>query len=167
MRHTTPFPQILLSKRELPMSTFSNSTVSGLTLKSLIYFQFIFVYDEKVVQFDFFAYSCSVFPIPSIEQPVFFFPQYIFLNSFVVDWLNRSLWVYFWDLYSVVLIYLSVLCYYHIVLIAVALSIIPNQGARCLQLCSFFSKLLWLFQDFSCFHTDFIIICSSSGKKCH
>ena len=28
-----------------------------------------------------------------------------------------------------------------------------------------FLKIALAIQDFSCFHTDFIIICSSSGKK--
>ena len=56
--------------------------VLGLVFKSLIHFKFIFII-EKVVQFDFFAHSCPVFPKPFIEEAVFS-PLYI-LASFVID----------------------------------------------------------------------------------
>ena len=42
--------------------------VSGLTFKSLIHFEFIFVYGEKVVQFDSVVCSCPVFPTPFIDE---------------------------------------------------------------------------------------------------
>ena len=46
--------------------------VSGLTFKSLINFEFIFVYGvRKVIQFDYFACSCTVLPKPFMEEAVF------------------------------------------------------------------------------------------------
>ena len=66
-----------------------------------------------------FTCSCPVFPELLIEE-TFFSPLHI-LASFVIDELIISAWVYFWVLYSVPLIYMSVLCQYHTVLITVAL----------------------------------------------
>ena len=39
-------------------------------------------------------------------------------------------------------------CQYHAVLITMLCNIVWNQGVRYLQLCSFFSRLLWLFSIF-------------------
>ena len=153
-----------MSKRELPMSTFSNSTVSGLTLKSLIYFQFIFVYDEKVVQFDFFAYSCSVFPTPSIEQPVFLFPVYIsyllccrLTNQITVGLFLGSLFCCIDLCICLVLVpYCSDCC---------SFEYNSKPGSQMPSAVLLFLKIALAIQDFSCFHTDFIIICFVLGKK--
>ena len=50
---------------------------------------------------------CPVFPAPLTEKTVFF-PFYI-LGSFVKDKLTVGVWVYFWVLYSVPFIGMSVL----------------------------------------------------------
>ena len=59
--------------------------VSGLTFRSLIHFEFIFVYGVKECSnfFFYFTCSCSVFPAPFIEETVF--PPLYSLTSFVVD----------------------------------------------------------------------------------
>jgi len=55
----------------------------SLILKSLIHFEFIFMYSKVVVQFHPFACGCPVFSMPFIEQTVFS-PSCI-LSSFVVN----------------------------------------------------------------------------------
>ena len=149
MRHTLLL-QILLrlmSKRKLPMSTFSTSTVSGLTLKYLIYFQFIFIYDEKVVQFDILHNSCSVFPTIYWTACFLFSPVYIsylfycrLTNQITVGLFLGSLFCFIDLCICFVLVpYCSDCC---------SFEYNSKPGARCLQVCSFFSKLLWLFRIF-------------------
>ena len=71
------------------MFSSRNSVVSGLTFRSLIYFELIFVYGNFciwcriLVQFHSFARSWSVFPTPFIEETVLY-PLYI-LDFFVVS----------------------------------------------------------------------------------
>ena len=50
--------------------------------------------------------AVQFFPAPLVEETVFS-PLYI-LASFVIDSLTIGAWVYFWALYSVPLIYVSV-----------------------------------------------------------
>ena len=119
--------------------------VSGLTFRSLIHFEFIFVYGVR--EFHSFTCSCPVFPAPLIEEAVFS-PLYI-LPSFIKDKVTICAWVYLWAFYPVPLIYISVF--------------VPVS--YCLGYCSFvvesevrepdysssifcFSRLLWLFGVF-------------------
>ena len=61
-----------ISKSVLPMFSSKNFMVSGLTFRSLIHFEFIFVYGvKKCSNFFFFVCSCPVFPVPFIEETVF------------------------------------------------------------------------------------------------
>ena len=53
-----------------------------------------------------FICRCPVFPALLIEE-IFFSPLYN-LDSFVIDYLTISAWVYFWAFYPVPLIYVSV-----------------------------------------------------------
>jgi len=77
--------------------------VSGLMFRSLIHFEFIFVYGVR---------KCSsfillqVFPGPLVKEIVFS-PLYI-LASFVKDKVSLGAWVYIWAFYFVPLIYISV-----------------------------------------------------------
>ena len=66
------------------LSIFSSRSimVSGLTFKSLIHFELIFAHGVRVVKFDYFTCSCSVFPILVIGQFVFF-PLYILAFLFL------------------------------------------------------------------------------------
>ena len=59
-----------MSESVLPMFSSRSFIVSGLTLRSLIHFEFIFVYGVNVLIYSF-ACSCSVFPAPLIEETVF------------------------------------------------------------------------------------------------
>ena len=71
-----------ISKSVPPMSPSKVFRVSSLTFRSLIHFEFIFVYGVRECSiFSFFKCSCLVFPAPLIEKTVFS-PLYI-LASFV------------------------------------------------------------------------------------
>ena len=73
-----------MSKSVLLMFSSKSFIVSGPTFRSLIHFEFIFVYDVKECStFILFTCRCPVFPAPLIEETVFF-SLYI-LASFVVD----------------------------------------------------------------------------------
>ena len=91
-----------MSSSVLPMFSSKSFIVSGLTFMSLIHFKFIFVYGV------FHSFTCSspVFPAPFIEEAVFA-PLYI-LASFIKNKVPIDAWVYFWALYLVPLVYVSV-----------------------------------------------------------
>ena len=57
--------------------------ISGLTFKSLIHFEFLFVWCEKIVQFDSSACSWPIFPTSFTEKA--FFSLMDILASFVVN----------------------------------------------------------------------------------
>ena len=73
-----------MSKGVLPMFSSKGFIVSSLTFRSLIHFEFIFVYGvRECSNFLLLHCSCPVFPAPLIEETVFC-PLYI-LASFVID----------------------------------------------------------------------------------
>ena len=80
--------------------------VSGFTCRSLILFQFLFVYGVRnCSNFILLQCSCPVFPAPFIEEPVFA-PLYI-LASFVKTKVPIGAWVYFQAFYLVPLVCFS------------------------------------------------------------
>ena len=94
------------------LSIFSSKCfiVSGLTFRSLIHFEFIFVYGVKkcsnfIFFFFFFTHGCPLFPAPFTEEAVFS-PLYIF-PFFVKDKVPLSGWIYLWAFCLVLLIYIS------------------------------------------------------------
>ena len=96
-----------MSQSVLPMFSSKSLIVSGLTLRSLIHFEFIFcVWCQGVFYFHTFTCTCPIFPAPLIEQAVFS-PLYM-LASFIKDKVTICVWVYLWALYPVPLIYISV-----------------------------------------------------------
>ena len=61
-----------LCHQVLPMFSSKSFIVSGLTVRSLTYFEFLFVYGiMKCFNFIFFTCSCPVFPAPLLEETVF------------------------------------------------------------------------------------------------
>ena len=66
-----------MSQSVLPMFSAKSFIVSGLAFRSLIHFQFFFVWHQKVFQFHSFTCSCPVFPAAFVEETVFF-PHCIF-----------------------------------------------------------------------------------------
>ena len=81
--------------------------VSGLTFRSLIHFEFIFVYGVR---------KCSSFILLQVVDQfsrhhvleIVFNPLYI-LASFVEDKVSICVWIYLWAFYFVALIYIYVL----------------------------------------------------------
>ena len=91
----------------LPMFSSNSFIVSGFTFRSLIHFEFIFVYGvRKCSKFHSFTCSCPVFPAPFIEEAVFA-PLYI-LASFAEKKVPIGAWIYFWAFYLVPLVCISV-----------------------------------------------------------
>ena len=56
--------------------------------------------------FFFLACGCLVFPAPCFEETIF--APFYYLCSFIKDQLTIFMWVYFWDLYSIPLIFVPV-----------------------------------------------------------
>ena len=62
------------------MFSFKNFIASGLTFRSLIHFEFIFVHGVKECSYSFIC-SCPGFPAPLIEETIFS-PSYVLAFSF-------------------------------------------------------------------------------------
>ena len=95
-----------MSESVLPMFSSKSFIISGLMFRSLIHFEFIFVYGVR---------KCSSFILLQVVDQfsqhhlleIVFSPLYI-LASFVKDKVSIGVWVYLWALYFVPLIYISV-----------------------------------------------------------
>ena len=81
--------------------------VSGLILRSLIHFEYVFVYGvRKCSNFILLHVTVQVFPAPFIEQAVL--AQLYILASFVKNKVPVGAWVYFWVFHLDPLFYTSV-----------------------------------------------------------
>ena len=87
-----------MSESVLPMFSSRSFIVSGLTFRSLIHFEFIFVHGVR---------KCSSFILLQVVDQfsqhhwlkrLSFFPLYI-LPSFVEDKVSIGTWIYLWALY--------------------------------------------------------------------
>ena len=95
-----------MSESVLPMLSYKSFIVSSLTFRSLIHFEFIFVYGVR---------KCSSFILLHVAVQFsqhdllkrLFSPLY-FLAFFVKDKVPIGAWFYLWALYLVPLIYISV-----------------------------------------------------------
>ena len=91
----------------LPMFSCKSFIVSGLTFRSLIHFEFIFVYGvRKCSNFILLHEALHVKEDIFIKEAVFA-PLYI-LASFVKNKIPVGAWVYFWAFCLVALLYISV-----------------------------------------------------------
>ena len=71
------------------------------------------VWCKVVVEFNFFACSCPYLTTPFVEEAIF--TLFYASAHFVKYYLTIKAWVNFWALYSVPLIYVSILCQYQTV----------------------------------------------------
>ena len=133
-----------MSESVLPMFSSRSFIVSGLTFRSLIHFEFIFVYGVRK--------CCSFILLQVVDQfyqsqllEIVFSPLYI-LASFVKDEVSIGAWIYLWAFYFVPLIYISVF-------VPVAYSFddcgfVVEPEVRQVDSSSSIFRLLWLFEVF-------------------
>ena len=97
-----------LSESVLPMFSSRSFTVSGFTFRSLIHFEFIFVYGVRKCSNFILLHVVDQFsqPIPLVEETVFS-PLYIFV-FFVKDKVSIVAWIFLWAFCLVPLVYISV-----------------------------------------------------------
>ena len=96
-----------MSESVLPMFSSRSFIVSGLMFRSLIHFEFIFVYGVR---------KCSSFMLLQVVDQFsqhhlvkrLSFLHCIFLPPFVKDKVSIGAWIYLWAFYFVPLIYISV-----------------------------------------------------------
>ena len=81
--------------------------VSGLTLRSLIHFEFIFVYGVRKCSGFILLQVVDQFSQHHLLKRLFFSPLYI-LAFFVKDKASIGVWIFLWAFYFVPLIYISV-----------------------------------------------------------
>ena len=119
--------------------------VSGLTFRSFIHFEFIFVYGVRKFQFHSFTSGWPVFPAPLVKEIVFSL-LYI-LASFFKDKVSICAWIYLWAFYFVPLIYISV--FVPVPYCLDNCSIVVEPEVRQVDSSSFIlSRFLWLFEVF-------------------
>ena len=127
--------------------------VSGLTFRSLVHFEFIFVYGvKKCSNFIFLQCSCQVFPAPLIEEAAFA-PLYI-LASFVKNKVPIGAWVYFW---AFILFHWSIFLFlfqYHNVLMTIALQYNLKSGKLIPSAPFFFLRTSLAIWGLLCFHKN-------------
>ena len=95
-----------MPKSILPMFSSRSFMVSGLTFKSLIHFEFIFVYGVRKCPNYILLHIAVLFPAPLIEEAIF--APLCILASFVKNKVLIDAWIYLWAFYFVPLIYISV-----------------------------------------------------------
>ena len=96
-----------MSLSVLPMFSSKSFIVSGLTFRSLVHFEFIFVYGVRKCS-NFILLRVAVqFSLHCLLEEAVFAPLYI-LASFVKNKVPIGAWVYFWAFYLVPLVYISV-----------------------------------------------------------
>ena len=124
--------------------------VSGLTCRSLIYFQFIFVYSVR---------ECSNLVL--LHVAVQFSKHHLFISSIVYSCLlchrvgDSSCVDLSLGFYPILFIYISVfLCQYYTVLITVALQCSLKLGKLISPTLFFFLKIALAICGFQCFHTN-------------
>ena len=96
-----------MSSNVLPMVSSKSFIVSGLTFRSLIHFEFIFVYGVRKCSNFILLHVAVQFSQHHLLKKLSLPPLYI-LASFVKNKVPRGACVYFWAFYLVPLVYISV-----------------------------------------------------------
>ena len=145
-----------MSQNVLPMLSSRNFIVSRLTFRSLIHFEFIFVYGVR---------KCSSFMLSHVAVQFYqhhllkslFSPLYT-VAFFVKDEVPIGAWFYLWAFYLVPLIYISVFVPvpYYLDECSFVGRLIPSGPF-------FFLKIALAIRGFLYFHTNCEITCSSSA----
>ena len=98
---------VIYVKECTPMFSSKNFIVSGLTFRSLIHFEFVFVYGVRKYSSFILLQVVDQFSKHPLAKVIVFIPLYI-LASFVKDKVSIGVWIYLWAFYFVPLIYISV-----------------------------------------------------------
>ena len=96
-----------MSDSVLPMFSSRRFIVSGLTFRSLIHFEFIFVYGVRKWSSFILLQMVDQFSQQHLVKGLSFF-HCIFLLRFFKDKVSIGVWIYLWAFYFVPLIYTSV-----------------------------------------------------------
>ena len=153
-----------MSLNVLPMFSSKRCIISGLTFRSLIYFEFIFVYGimkcsnfillHVIVQFS----QNDLLKRLSLPHCIFLPPlskkRYPQVRRFVC---GLSV-LFHWSIFLF-------LCHYHTVLMTVALQYNLKSGRLILPALFFFLKTALAIQGLLCFHMNCEIFCPSSVKN--
>ena len=133
------------------MFSSKSFTVSGLTFRSLIHFEFIFVYGVRKCS-NFFLLHVSVqCSQRHLLKRLSLSPLYI-LASFVKDKMAVGVWVYLWALYIIPLV--CTLCQYHAVLMTVCLYYSLKSGKLIPLALLYFLKIALTTWGLLCFYTN-------------
>ena len=139
--------------------------VSGLTFRSLIHFEFIFVYGVRKCSSFILLQVVDQFSQHHLLKRLSFFPLYI-LASFVKDKVSIGTWIYLWAFYFVPLICISVFVPVPYCLDDCGFVVEPevrqvDSSSSILISQDRFDYLRVVFFFCVCFHTNCEIICSS------
>ena len=152
-----------MSSSVLPMFSSKSFIVSGLTFRSLIHFQFISVYGVRRCSNFIILYVAVQFSHHHLLNRLSL-PHCIFLPP-----LSKIRYPQVHGFISVLSILLSIfllLCQHHTVLITVVLQYNLKSGRLIPPAPSFFLKTALAIWGLLCFHMNWEIFCSHSGK-CH
>ena len=97
-----------MSESVLPMFSSRNFIVSHLTFRSLIHFEFIFVYGVRKRSSFILLWVVDQFSQHHLLKGLSFLHCIYFFASFVKDKVSICAWIYLWAFYFVPLIYISV-----------------------------------------------------------
>ena len=132
-----------MSSSVLPMFSSKGFIVSGITFRSLIYFEFNFVYGARK------CYNCIFLHVALQFCQHHLLKRVSFLHCvlFVKDKLTVSVWVYFCTCFPVPLIYMSLFAPVHTVLMTVTLQYSLKSGSMILLAPFFFLKIVFGFSE--------------------
>ena len=134
--------------------------VSGLTLRSLIHFEFIFVYVfGKCSNFILLHVAVQFSQHPLLKR--LSLPHCVFLHPFS----KGGAWVYIWAFYLGPWVYISFLCQYHSILMTVALKYNLKSERLIPPVAFFVLKTALVIRGLLCFHVNCEVFCSGSAKN--
>ena len=151
-----------MSKSVLPMFSSGSFMVSGLTFKSLIHFEFIFVNGLRKCSNLIFLHVAVQFSQHHLLKKLVFFS--IVYSCLLCNRLTDHQCLDLFLSYFVPLIYVF-LCQYHAVIITVAFQQHLNPGSVVLPALFVYLKIALVIWGLLWFHLNFRIICSSSVKN--
>ena len=153
-----------MSLNVLPMFSSKRCIISGLTFRSLIYFEFIFVYGVRkcsnfillhvVVQFS----QHHLLKRLSLIHCIFLPPLSKIRYPQVCGFISGLSILFHWSIFMF-------LCQYHTILMTVALQYSLKSGRLISPAPFFFLKTALATQGLLCFHMNYEILCSSSVKN--